>query len=669
MFSSFKRTALLLTTALCFATVSYAQADIVRDFSQIESTWGAEISPDGNTLAIGCTHESQRAVCISPLGGSIQPTLYPSPDNAKIIDFYWGSNDHVVIITDFTEQGDFTSGQEVVRLNRAVSFNARTNKTALLLKDYRQFSNTTNLVSLNRAKKKKVVMAIGTIRSSQSGQRGSRNALTSGYDYYVFDVDLDNGGARQRSTSAKSISEALFSPDGTREVTTVYDPGTKEFEIIVGRNRTIYKDDNAEFQPFSVSSYTSDGKDLIVWSAGKNVSGYGRGVWKMSLTDGSLERIKIGDFEVTQNSPIIDRNTNRAVGFYYTDSDLGISGQFFTDNQMSEIQDALSNALGGATVRLLSWTDDRMNFVLASESPGYPVDYYLFQREAGSLAAIGSAYQAVAQRELGPILKISYDARDGLKIPAYLTLPPGKTPQDGPFPILLLPHGGPSASDNAAYDWLSQAYAAAGYAVLQANFRGSANQGEAFRAAGFGEFGGKMITDVIDGLSWLEAQNLAEPGGACILGVSYGGYSALMASITDPGKIRCAVSINGVTDPIQQMGKYANGGRGQAEAISYWEQYMGDLYASRDQHASITPTKRVSEFSVPVLLMHGDEDTRVDFAQYEGFVKAANGASWLTTYVLKGQDHFVSTQTARQQVLEQSLAFLRANHPAWAENE
>lgn len=639
-----------------------AQPDIVENFSKLNSTWGASISPDGNTLAIGCVHEERRAVCISPLAGDLSPTLYPAPRNAEIIRFYWGSPDHVVMVTDMTETTDTTKGVDEVRFARAISFNARTGRTALLLKDYRQYNNTANVVSLLSDKDDKILMVLQSRRTQSAGAQRVNERLRSGFDYYVFEVDLDSGAARQKRGSSRSIFSALFNETGERMITTVFDDEGTDFEIIEGRNRTVYEDNNAAINPFDVMSFTADGEDILVWSDGESVSGYGRGVWRMSLEDASLSRIKVNDFEIGAHPPIEDQYTNRAVGFSYTGGATGISAQYFTDPDLDSIQSALAQALGDGSVRILSWTPDRDSYVIVNEKPGVPTDYYLFSKSTGQLSLIGSANEVAAALDLGEVIRIRYEASDGLEIRGYLTLPPGKTRKDGPFPVLLMPHGGPDAFDNASYDWWSHAYAAAGYAVLRPNFRGSSGFGADFREAGFGEFGGKMITDVVDGLTWMEAEGLAKPGGACIVGASYGGYSALMAPLLRANDIKCAISVNGVTDPFAHMGRF-NGSNRVSSVLAYWEQYMGELFASRDQHAIITPTKRVAEYTTPVLLIHGDEDTRVSFEQYEGFVRAAGDVSWLTPFVMRGENHFLATQASREMVLEQSLAFLAEHHP------
>lgn len=638
-----------------------AKADIVSDFSKMDDTWGVSISPDGNTLALGCTYQGQKAICITPIGGDVEPTIYPGSDNHEIVNFYWASNSHVVMITDSTDMVEFTSGVQTAQINRALSFNVRTQKTAVLLKDYRNYTNTTNVVSLLEEREDKVLMALLTYRSANDAGFSKARRTETGVEYISFIVDLDSGRSRRENGRRRNVVDIIYDSAGEPIVRTLYDEDSADFQILDADRNVIYEDKDAPIQPFSVTGLTADGQDILVWSDGVSVSGYDRGIWRMSMTDGSLSRVTVGNFEVRDHGPVLDQHTSRAVGFRYNDD---LSGQYLTDPELLEVQTVLENSLEGYRIQLQSWSRDRSKVIVRAEKPGRPVDYYLAALAEGQLSMIGSSNETAATRTLGQVLSVSYPAKDGLDIPAYLTLPEGKTKADGPFPTILLPHGGPDASDSARYDWWSQAYAAAGYAVLQPNFRGSSRFGAEFREAGFGEFGGKMVTDVLDGLDWMEAQGLAEPGGACVIGASYGGYSALMAPLLDASRVKCAVSVNGVTDPIAQMGRYRQVGGGNSSVISYWQQYMGDLFADEAQHASITPAKRVREYRRPVLLIHGDEDTRVRFGQYQYFIAEAGDQPWLTTHVMRGENHFLGTSEARAAVLRESLSFLAEHHPA-----
>ena len=139
-----------------------------------------------------------------------------------------------------------------------------------------------------------------------------------------------------------------------------------------------------------------------------------------------------------------------------------------------------------------------------------------------------------------------YKARDGLDIPAYLTLPPGKAPKN--LPVVVMPHGGPDYRDYIGFDWMAQFFANRGYAVLQPNFRGSSGYGHKFTEAGLHQWGLKMQDDISDGVKKLIADGIANPKRVCIVGASYGGYAALAGATFTPDLYACAVSFAGISD-------------------------------------------------------------------------------------------------------------------------
>src|SRR5258706_5011340 len=140
--------------------------------------------------------------------------------------------------------------------------------------------------------------------------------------------------------------------------------------------------------------------------------------------------------------------------------------------------------------------------------------------------------------DISPESWIAYKAAGGAFINAYLTLPAGRDPRN--LPLVVLPHGGPQARDEPGFDWISQAIASRGYAVLQPQFRGSDGFGKELLWAGFGEFGKKMQTDLSDGVRALAAKGTIDPKRVCIVGASYGGYAAPARGARDAGGDRCA---------------------------------------------------------------------------------------------------------------------------------
>src|SRR4051812_11837582 len=138
---------------------------------------------------------------------------------------------------------------------------------------------------------------------------------------------------------------------------------------------------------------------------------------------------------------------------------------------------------------------------------------------------------------------VTIPARDGLKLPAYLTLPVGVAPKK--LPLVLLVHGGPWGRDSWGFNSMAQWFANRGYACLQVNFRASTGYGKAFLNAGNKQWGKAMHDDLIDACQWAVAQGYVDAKKIAVVGGSYGGYAALAAVPSPPVFFACAVDIVG----------------------------------------------------------------------------------------------------------------------------
>jgi|ADGO01.1.fsa_nt_gi Dipeptidyl aminopeptidases/acylaminoacyl-peptidases len=125
-----------------------------------------------------------------------------------------------------------------------------------------------------------------------------------------------------------------------------------------------------------------------------------------------------------------------------------------------------------------------------------------------------------------------------------------------------------------------------------ANFRGSDGYGLAFRKKGYGEFGGAMIDDIIDGAHFAIAGGIADRDRICSIGASYGGYAALMVALREPGLVKCTISIAGVTDPTAIFGERLKLFDENSSVMRFWESYIGSRYRDRQAVIAASPARR-----------------------------------------------------------------------------
>jgi len=129
-----------------------------------------------------------------------------------------------------------------------------------------------------------------------------------------------------------------------------------------------------------------------------------------------------------------------------------------------------------------NYPDPLVALVVDSEGNGVPGQVFVGNRSKGSLALLGEQYPGLDPDRLPRKQELQIVARDGLKLPSLLTLPPGAAPRK--LPLVVLPHGGPQSEDTIEFDPWSSFVASRGYAVLQVNFRGSTGHGGALLAEG-----------------------------------------------------------------------------------------------------------------------------------------------------------------------------------------
>jgi dipeptidyl aminopeptidase/acylaminoacyl peptidase len=279
----------------------------------------------------------------------------------------------------------------------------------------------------------------------------------------------------------------------------------------------------------------------------------------------------------------------------------------YFDAGLNKLQQKFEAMFADSTVvRMIAWSADRKRIVVATSGPRNPGAYFMYDAARDAVSTIGRRHPNLPQRELGETFVIKYPARDGAKIPGYLTMPPGKGEKN--LPLVVLPHGGPETRDYAMFDPWVQMLANRGYAVLQPNFRGSGGYGKRFAEAGHRQWGRLMQDDITDAVKALVKDGTADPNRVCIVGASYGGYAALAGGAFTPELYKCVVSISGISDVLKMMENEDYRAQGDSYAFDYWRRWVGDPVADAEQMKLISPINHAAKFKAPVLLIHGSDD-------------------------------------------------------------
>ena len=270
--------------------------------------------------------------------------------------------------------------------------------------------------------------------------------------------------------------------------------------------------------------------------------------------------------------------------------------------------------------RVVTRTRDDARWLVREEGPVTPPRVHLYdRRDSRSLRELFSERPQLDSFALQPMIPVEINARDGLTLVSYLTLPPGSDPDgDGrpqePAPLVLLVHDGPWARDGYGFSAEHQWLANRGYAVLSVNFRGSTGFGKAFVNAGNREWGAKMQQDLLDAAAWAVSQGVAAPERVAIMGGGYGGYAVLSGLAFTPEAFACGVARAAPANLEAMLAGARPALRPELETLAL---RVGDP-RTREGRALLrerSPLRRAGRIVDPLLLAYGENDVRVPRAE------------------------------------------------------
>ncbi|GAB4184950.1 MAG: hypothetical protein Tsb002_08320 [Wenzhouxiangellaceae bacterium] len=289
-----------------------------------------------------------------------------------------------------------------------------------------------------------------------------------------------------------------------------------------------------------------------------------------------------------------------------------------------------------------------------------PQDWWWYRAADDELLTLGPEWPVLpAIPELEALRWIS---ADGLPLHAYYQPPVRSSVDhaatDAPAPLLVLVHGGPWSRDRYGYDPLVAALARQGIGVLKVNFRGSSGAGREFLLASRGQWGKAMQADLLAGIEQLNRRGWVDPQRVCIAGMSYGGYAALQAILTESDRFRCAMAHAPVTDLEQHIRWLAQ--RGDRLGAAEWRALVGSPDTQLEALQSVSPLHHAGQLQRPLLLSHGEDDGVVAVSHSHRFLRAAAARhQWLHWLPLEG-GHQLQNASQRQRLWRRWQQFLSA---------
>ena len=611
---STKFISICLCCVLMLAGATQATAlDIVAEFSKDAVYSDVKLSPDGKFLSVIINVEGKRALGFVERSSYTMVNAVQFGGNYEVGDYYWVNDERVVIkmvvSQPWSKEPAYYGELYAVNWNgrqgsMIYGYTAAEQQTGKLIKQREATQGWAEIVDLYAKDDRKVV-----ISSTPWGQDGSRVPE-------LLLMDVYSGRTRKIAHGPASHSQFVVNDSGepvlayavdkhNDRVVFRYNPKTKDWTEVPKQKF------GNDFYPIALNE-AQDG--VYVFDDFQQDK---MGLFELKLADFAYQevftdsKVDISNFEATKDG-------NKVFAFKLDDGRPSYA--LLTDKYTeAKLFKELLTTFAGDALHITSKTTDNKLWVVYSYSDVNPGTYYLYDANKKSISQLFSSRPYLADIALSTTKPVSFTSFDGTVIHGYFTA--GKNQSENK-PLIVNVHGGPhGVRDYWGYDNEVQLLSHAGYSVLQVNFRGSGGYGNALLKAGYLQWGDAIQRDIIAGTEWAIANGIAKKDNICIIGSSFGGYSALQSATLAPDLFKCAVGVAGIYDlnimksegdiPLRSFG------------ISFLEQVLGSDQAQLDAYS---PVKQVAKLKAQVLIAHGKRDKRAPLEHAERLKDAMDEA-------------------------------------------
>lgn len=588
-----------------------------------------ELSPDGQSLAMLIAMKNGRVQLVSMDLASKKSKVAAGFNNVDISEFHWVNSKRLVFTT-----ADNAVATGELRYNPGLfAVNIDGSELRTLIERSLEAKMTTGTMIQKRSLSAESFFYAVDLRTNSESVFVAQPVWDSIYDLRALNLISLNTNTGK--------AETLNRPGDTRSWLMDYD-GKPRVNIVSegSKEKVMYHDEQSgrwevlaesgkyrgKFTPLELGP---DGTLYVVARKKEDTSSlYRFNLKTKEIEDQAIVSVAGYDFS---GDLIFDRSSKKLLGVSYLND---ARATYWLDENMQALQKKV-DALLPATINQLSIARDGLSRYVAvrSYSDVQPAVYTVYDTQDEKLELIGHSHPKINAKTMAIQDMLRYPARDGLQIPAYLTLP--KTDQSKNLPMVILVHGGPFVR-GAKWEWDAQVQflASRGYAVLQPEFRGSTGFGFQHFKAGWKQWGLSMQEDLADAAKWAIAQGIADPKRICIAGASYGGYASLMGIANHPDLFQCAVNWVGVTSiPLLYESSWSN------DYSAEWQNYgmpmlIGDPIKDAEQLRNNSPVHVAAKIQKPLLLAYGGADRRVPIAHgkqfYNEVIKHNAKVEWIT---------------------------------------
>ncbi len=605
-----------------------------------EVVLGTEVSPDGKRVAMLkiLSKQGDPILHIYDSANLDKKPVLVNADPMEIRSFYWVNDSNMVLVLRQRVRERVEGQNEGVYENKITRLNTRTLK-------FDDFDLADPVVeSLVRNDPDTLIV------STQPGLDDDLGVDSGFRPRAYYKLNLTKGTEQLVIRGKIDVAQVIFDADGDPYLGRGFDVQRQSYVWYYrpkgGKGWSeIFRQHEDSFETFNVlaKDEAMHGNLLVEAHNGHNFEG----LWSFNTSSKNFDELiyrrnDVDVYNIRRHSQRWTQPESVAAVSYVKDK---IYYEYFDEVEgatYAQLEGLIPNAFYTA---IESRSKDGNTFTVFNQGPKDPGTYYLYKE--GRFHTLGSEQPLLESDKLANVDYITYKARDGRKIPAYATVPNGKPP----FPTVILPHGGPFVHEVIIYDEWAQMLANNGYLVLQPQYRMSLGYGNEHFLSAFingSEGGRKMQDDKDDGASYLVEQGLADPDRIAMFGWSYGGYAALIAASRTPQLYQCVIAGASVADPVRQRNEYRRD-RGASKILNDYR--LG----------AVSPIDEVEKVNVPVLLIHGDDDQRVQYYQAKIYADELEKLGKPFNFVtLEGADHFSNTLFYEHQIklYEEMLSWL-----------
>jgi dipeptidyl aminopeptidase/acylaminoacyl peptidase len=594
----------------------------LRDFFRNPEKTAYQISPSGESIAFLAPYENRLNVWVQSLKGG-EARRITAVTERDITSYFWKSDEHILFSQDSGGDENFhifsadPAGEQIRDLTPLPGIQAR------LVDDLHDHPNEI-IVALNQ-RNREIFDAYRL--NVKTGELMGIAENPGNIDHWV----TDHQGNIRAATTTDGVNTSLLCRDSHEQT----------WKTVL---TTTFR------ESFSPQFFTFDNRRLYGVS---NLDRDKSAAIELDLATGREVRVLAENSRVDISALSYSRKRKVLTLATFTDWK---TEQIFFDQFTEALYQELERRLPGYEVIVVSANDDETVFVIRTFSDRSLGAFYLFDSSSRELTKLADRAPWLPEDQLAMMKPIEYQARDGLTIHGYLTLPPGPEPKN--LPVVINPHGGPWHRDSWTFIPEVQFLANRGFAVMQINFRGSTGYGRKFWEAGFKEWGGKMQDDITDGVHWLIQEGIADPNRVGIYGASYGGYAVLAGLVKTPELYAAGVDYVGVSNLFTFF----------KTIPPYWTPYLEMMYEmvghpdkDKDWFKKHSPALKAEKIRTPLLVAQGAKDPRVNINESDQIVEALRRRGVEVVYIVKeNEGHGFQNEENRFDFYEAMENFLNA---------